>query len=52
MKKYNVGDKVILDGEETEIIAIAYDEVGVEIYSVKGSLKDHYAGEFESLKGE
>lgn len=44
---YNVGDKVILNGKETEITSIAYDEQGIKIYGVKDSLKDYYDKDFE-----
>lgn len=45
-----LGEKVMADGEHTEIIAIAYDECGVKIYNVAGSMKDYY--EKELLKEE
>lgn len=45
----NVGDKVIVDGEETEIIAQAYDDNGTEVYMVEGSVKDYYEEELKSI---
>lgn len=42
-----VGDKVIADGKETEITAIAYDDLGEKVYMVKGSTKDYYEEELE-----
>ena len=45
--EYNVGDKVILNGKETEIISTAYDNWGKKIYGVNGSMKDYYASDFE-----
>lgn len=45
--EYNVGDKVILNGKETEIILTAYDNCGNKIYGIKGSMEDYYAGDFE-----
>ena len=44
---YNVGDKVILNGKETEITEVAYDGNGGKMYGVKGSLNYHYASELE-----
>lgn len=45
--EYNVGDKVILEGKQTEITEIAYDGNGGKIYGVKDSLNYHYASELE-----
>ena len=45
----NVGDKVIVDGKETEITAIAYDDLGIKVYMVKGSMKDHYEEELKMI---
>lgn len=45
----NVGDKVYVDGKETEIIATAFDEEGIKVYMVKGSMKDHYEEELELI---
>lgn len=36
-----------MEGKETEIISIAYDECKEKIYGVKGSMKYYYASEFE-----
>lgn len=44
---YNVVDKVILNGKETEITEVAYDGNGGKMYGVKGSLNYHYASELE-----
>lgn len=46
----NVGDKVIVDGKETEITAIAFDDLGVKVYTVKGSMKDYYEEELKLLE--
>ena len=45
--EYNVGDKVILNGKETEITEIACDGNGGKMYGVKDSLNYHYDNEFE-----
>lgn len=45
-----VGDKVILDGKETEITATAFDDVGTKVYMVKGSMKDYYENELKPTK--
>lgn len=44
---HKIGDKVILEGEETEITEIACDGNGGKMYGVKGSLNYHYDNEFE-----
>ena len=46
----NVGDKVLVDGKETEITATAYDDVGTKVYMVKGSMKDYYENELKPTK--
>lgn len=45
-----VGDKVIVDGKETEITATAFDEEGTKVYMVKGSMKDYYEEELKLLE--
>ena len=45
--EYNVGDKVILEGKETEITEVAYDGNGGKMYGVKDSLNYHYDNEFK-----
>lgn len=45
----NVGDKVILNSEETEIIATAFDDNGTKIYMVSGSANDYYEEELKSV---
>lgn len=45
----NVGDRVIAEGMETRIIGIAYDDNGVKVYMVKGSMKDYYEEELKSI---
>ena len=42
-----VGDKVLVDSKETEITATAFDDCGVKVYMVKGSMKDYYEEELE-----
>lgn len=44
-----VGDKVRVYGEETEIVAIAFDEEGDKIYTVKGSTEDYYEHQIEQM---
>lgn len=46
----NVGDKVIVNGKETEITATAFDEEGTKVYMVKGSMKDYYEEELKLLE--
>ena len=46
-----VGDKVIVEGKETEIVSTAYDGCREKIYGVKGSFKEYYASEIELLGG-
>ena len=46
----NVGDKVIVDGKETEITATAFDDVGTKVYMVKGSMKDYYEEELVQVE--
>lgn len=43
----NVGDKVIAEEKITEITATAFDELGVKVYTVKGSTKDYYEEELK-----
>lgn len=45
-----VGDKVIADGKPTEITATAFDDCGVKVYTVKGSMKDYYENELKPTK--
>jgi hypothetical protein len=47
-----VGDKVVAGGIKTEITATAFDDVGVKVYTVKGSMKDYYEDELELLPDE
>lgn len=47
MREYKVGDKVLVEGKETEITSWAYDECE-KVYYVKGSSKDYYAKQFET----
>lgn len=47
MNEYSIGDKVILNGKETEITEVAYDGNAGKMYGVKGSLNYHYDNEFE-----
>ena len=43
----NVGDKVKVYGEETEIIATAFDECGEKVYMLKGYSQDFYEDEIK-----
>ena len=45
--KFKIGDKVILNGKQTEITEVAYDGNGGKMYGVKDSLNYHYDNEFE-----
>lgn len=47
-----IGDKVRVYGEETEIIATAYDEDGEEIYMLKGYHGDFYEDEIKPITFE
>lgn len=42
-----VGDKVRVYGEETEIIATVFDEDGEEVYMLKGYTRDFYEDEIK-----
>lgn len=48
MREYKVGDKVMVEGKEAEIIYIAYDGCRRKMYGVQGSRKDYYAKDFET----
>ena len=45
-----VGDKVRVYGEETEIVATAFDEQGEKVYMLKGYTRDFYEDEFGPMK--
>lgn len=47
--EFFVGEEVIADGHDTEIIAIAYDECGEKVYMVDGSMKDYYFNELRRV---
>ena len=40
-----LGDRVFVDGQETEIVAVSYDESGTKIYTLQNSVKDFYEEE-------
>ena len=42
-----VGDKVRVYGEETEIVATAFDEQGEKVYMLKGHTRDFYEDEIK-----
>ena len=47
-----IGDKVRVYGEETEIIATAFDEDGEEVYMLKGYTRDFYEDEIKPITFE
>lgn len=48
-RRFVIGDKVSLNGEETKITAMAFDEHGIEVYMVEGSMEDYYANELKPI---